>query len=317
MPKIQSNIPLKNFSNFKIGGNAKYFLEVKSVEELIAGLRKWQEISKDFPKEEKKIFVLGSATNVLFSDNGFDGLVIKNSIEKIEKKDDVVTIGAGVLVSNLLDFCIDNSLSGLEWAGGLPGTVGGAVRGNAGAYSGETKDNVLEVESINLKTLETKKRSKDECEFDYRASIFKNKATDEIITFISFKLANGSKNEIRRLIEDKKERRKLRHPLEYPNIGSIFKNVPVDKFAPEKLENLSQYIKDDPFPVIPTAKLTFLSGLCGKRIGDAIVSEKHTNFIVNLGNAKAKDVKELIKIIQEAVKQEFGVDLEPEVMFID
>lgn len=317
MPKIQSHISLKDFSNFKIGGSAKYFLDIKSIDDLIAGLRQWHEISKDFPKEEKKIFILGSATNVLFSDNGFDGLVIKNSIEKIEKKDDVVTIGAGVLVSNLLDFCIDNSLSGLEWAGGLPGTVGGAVRGNAGAYSGETKDNVLEVESINLKTLETKKRSKDECEFDYRMSIFKNKATDEIITFIIFKLANGNKDEIRQLIEEKQEKRKLRHPLEYPNIGSIFKNVPVDKFAPEKLESLSQYIKDDPFPVIPAAKLTFLVGLCGKRIGDAQVSEKHTNFIINLGNAKAQDVKQLIKIIQTAVKEKFGVSLEPEVMFVD
>lgn len=317
MPNLQTNISLKDYSNFKIGGNAKYFLSVKSTGDLTLGLRQWHEISKDFPKEEKKIFVLGSGTNVLFSDEGFNGLVIKNSIDKIDKKDNIVTVGAGTLISTLLDFCVDNSLSGLEWAGGLPGTVGGAVRGNAGAYSGETKDNIVEVESINLETLEIKKRSKSKCEFDYRMSIFKSKAIDEIITFIKFELTTGKKEEISEYIEDKKSKRQLRHPLEYPNVGSIHKNVPIEKFSPEQMENLSQYIKDDPFPVIPTAKLTFLAGLCGKRIGDAQVSEKHTNFIVNLNNAKAQDVKELIKIIQTAVKEKFGVSLEPEIMFID
>lgn len=317
MSNLQTNISLKNYSNFKIGGNTKYFLDVKSIDDLILGLRQWHEISKDFPKEEKKIFVLGSGTNVLFSDEGFNGLVIKNSIDKIDKKDNIVTVGAGTLISTLLDFCVDNSLSGLEWAGGLPGTVGGAVRGNAGAYSGETKDNIIEVESINLETLEIKKRSKSQCEFDYRTSIFKAEAIDEIITFIKFELTNGKKEEISEFIEDKKSKRQLRHPLEYPNVGSIHKNVPIEKFSPEQMENLSQYIKDDPFAVIPTAKLSFLAGLSGKRVGDAMVSTKHTNFIVNLGSAKAKDVKELIKIIQEVVKQKFGVDLELEVMFVD
>ncbi|MBI2026018.1 MAG: UDP-N-acetylmuramate dehydrogenase [Candidatus Levybacteria bacterium] len=317
MPTLQTNISLSDFSNFKIGGNARYFIEVFSIQDLIEGLKKWHEISKGFPKEQKRIFVLGGGTNILFSDDGFDGLVIKDSIDQISLQDDLVTVGAGTSMESLLNFCIENSLSGLEWAGGLPGTVGGSVRGNAGAYNGETKDTVFEVESINLDTLETIKRNKNECKFNYRTSIFKKSAVNEIITYIKFKLIRESKEDIKNLIEDKINKRKLRHPLEYPNVGSIFKNVPIEKFPKEILNELKQYIKDDPFPVIPTAKLTFLAGLCAKRIGDAQVSQKHTNFIVNLGSAKAKDVKKLIKIIQNVVKQKFNVNLELEVMFVD
>lgn len=317
MYNLQTNVSLKDYSNFKIGGNAKYFLDVNSVEELIEGLKHWHEISKDFTEDEKRIFILGGATNVLFPDEGLNGLVIKNSIDFIDLKENVLTVGGGTLMSKLLDFCIEEGLSGLEWAGGLPGTVGGALRGNAGAYGGETKDNILEVESINTNTLEVKKRSKRECDFNYRTSVFKSKATNEIITFIKFEVTNKEKEEIKNLIEDKINKRKLRHPLEYPNVGSIFKNVPISKFSKEVLRELSQYIKDDPFPVIPTAKLSFLSGVSGKTVGDAQLSTKHTNFIINLGNAKSTDVKKLIQIVQKAVKERFGVDLEVEVMFID
>ena len=191
------------------------------------------------------------------------------------------------------------------------------MRGNAGAYGGETKDNISEVESLNMDTLEIKKRSKKECEFDYRTSIFKIKALNEIITFIKFDVVTKDQEEIRASIEDKINKRKQRHPLDYPNVGSIFKNVAVEKFSKDSLKELSQYIKNDPFPVIPTAKLTFLSGLSGKTVGDAQLSTKHTNFIVNLGNAKSTDVKKLIQIIQKAVMERFGVELEIEIMFVD
>lgn len=317
MYNLQQNISLRDYSNFKIGGNAKYFLDVTSLDKLIEGLKYWHEISKDFKEDEKRIFILGGATNVLFPDEGLNCLVIKNSIDFIDLKENVLTVGGGTLMSRLLDYCIKEGLSGLEWAGGLPGTVGGALRGNAGAYGGETKDNILEVESVNLDTLEVKKRSKRECDFNYRTSIFKTKATNEIITFIKFEVTNREKEEIKNLIEDKINKRKLRHPLEYPNVGSIFKNVPISKFSKEVLRELSQYIKDDPFPVIPTAKLSFLAGVSGKTVGDAQLSTKHTNFIVNLGNAKATDVKKLIQIVQKAVKERFGVDLEVEIMFIN
>ncbi|MBI3984560.1 MAG: UDP-N-acetylmuramate dehydrogenase [Candidatus Levybacteria bacterium] len=313
---IQQNISLKDYSNFKIGGKARYFLEVKSVNDILEGVRKWREtdIESNF---QRKYFVLGGGTNVLFNDAGFDGLVIKNSIDEIRMEEDLLVVGAGVLMSKLLDYCVENSLSGLEWAGGLPGTVGGAVRGNAGAYRGETKDKIVEVDSVNLDTLEQKTRTYDQCQFDYRTSIFKTTAANEVITYIKFKLTKGKKEEIESLIEDKKTKRKLRHPLEYPNVGSIFKNVPIGKFTKEQIKQLSQYVKDDPFAVIPTAKINFLAGLSGKRVGDAKLSEKHTNFIVNLGNAKAEDVKKLIEIIIKVVREKFGIELEPEVMFVD
>ncbi len=317
MPNLQTDISLKKYSNFKIGGNARYFLDVVSIDDLIKELANWHAISKDFEENQKRIFVIGSATNVLFSDEGFSGLVIKNSIDIIERQGNILTVGGGTLISTLLDYCMENSLSGLEWSGGLPGTVGGAVRGNAGAYSGEIKDNILEVESLNMETLEIKKRNRRKCEFNYRMSVFKSKALNEIITFIKFELVEGNKEEIRNSIEDKINKRKLRHPLEYPNAGSIFKNVAVQRFSKETLEELSQYIKNDPFPVIPTAKLAFLSGLSGKTVGDAQLSVKHSNFIVNLGNAKSSDVRKLIQIIQKSVKERFGVALEEEIMFVD
>lgn len=317
MSKIQQDIPLSSYSNFKIGGLAKYFLEVFSKEDLIEGLKEWHEISKDLPAG-RQVFVLGGGTNVVFSDNLFNGLVIKNSINLLEKNGEEVTVGAGVLFSKLTDFCIDNSLSGLEWAGGLPGTVGGAVRGNAGAYGGETKDNILEVKSIDLNTLTEKTRTGEDCYFNYRTSVFKiGDGENEIITIIKLNLKAGNKEEIKKLTQEKIDARIKRHPLEYPNVGSIFKNVPVEKFTQAQMEELSQYIKNDPFPVVPTAKINFLTGLSGKRVGDAQLSEKHTNFIVNLGNATSKDVHELIKIIKDEVYQKFNINLEEEVMFVD
>lgn len=314
---LKQNVSLRDYSNYKIGGNAAYFLEVFSKKDLLDGLKNWYEISSDFPDSKKGIFVLGGGTNILFSDDGFNGLVIKNSIKEIESKDNKVTVGAGESMSLLLDFCINHSLSGLEWAGGLPGSVGGAIRGNAGAFNGETKDNLLEVESINFKTLEVIKRDNKNCEFSYRNSIFKKSAVNEIIISAIFNLNKGNKEEIKNKSQEKIEHRRLKHPLGYPNIGSIFKNVKIQKFTKSQMEKLSQYIKNDPFPVIPAAKLIFLTGLKGERVGDVMVSTKHTNFIVNMGQGKASEVKRLIGFIKERVKEEFNVELEEEIMYVN
>ena len=313
---LKQNVSLKDYSNYKIGGNASYFFEVFSKEDLIKGLKNWYEISLDFPVNKKEIFVLGNGTNVLFSDDGFYGLVIKNSINGINIQDNIITVGAGEELSSLLDYCVKNSLSGLEWAGGLPGTVGGAVRGNAGAFRGEIKDNLYEVISLNLKTFKTVKRNNKDCELSYRNSVFKNKAADEIIISVSFKLIKGEKQEIKNKTQEKIEYRRAKHPLEYPNIGSIFKNVPIEKFLDTQMKDLSQYIKNDPFPLVPTAKLIFLTGLKGERVGDVMVSTKHTNFIVNMGDGKATEVKRLIGFIKDRVREEFSIELEEEIMYI-
>lgn len=314
---IRRNIPLIDYSNYKIGGPAAYFIDVSSKEELIERLRQWNDLSKNFPQNKKRIFILGKGTNILISEKGFDGLVIHNSIGGIKKSGTNLTVGAGELFSGVLQFCIRNSLSGLEWAGGLPGTVGGAIRGNAGAFSGETKDKVWEVTSLDLKTLVTKKRNNTECFFTYRGSTFKNgDARGEIIISALLKLERGNKELIKNQIREKIDYRNEKHPMEYPNIGSTFKNIPF-KNVPKNLQNeLSEYIKNDPFPIIPVAKLLFLCKLKGKREGDAQISEKHPNFIVNLGNAKYQDVIKLISFSKKTVKKKFGINLEEEIMYL-
>ncbi len=314
---IKRNVSLKDFSNYKIGGNAAYFLNVATKEDLISGINEWREIAKGLADDGKNIFILGGGTNILFSDDGFKGLVIKDSIDTVQLREDQVICGAGMLLTKLLDFCIDNSLSGLEWAGGLPGTVGGAVRGNAGAFGGETKDNVLEVTSINLNTQQIISRDNADCLFSYRNSIFKSEAKDEFILSVTFQLQKGEKAKIENKTLEKANYRKTKHPLEYPNLGSVFKNVPFDNVPEAHRNELTQYIKNDPIPVMPTGKLIFLAGLKGKRVGDAIVSDKHTNFIVNLGSATAKDVNDLIEIIKNEIKQKFGITLEEEIMRLD
>jgi UDP-N-acetylmuramate dehydrogenase len=313
---IDKNVSLKQFSNYKIGGNAQYFFEAKTKEELLDCLKEWEELSKSIPEKSKKIFILGGGTNILFADEGFDGLVIKISIKGLRVDEENLIAGAGELVSDVLNFTKENELSGLEWAGGLPGTIGGAVRGNAGAFGGETKDNLFEVESLNIETKEIIKRSNKDCSFSYRSSVFKEKALNEVILFVNFKLVKSNKKAIEDSINEKIEYRKQKHPLEYPNTGSVFKNVSFDLVPDRFREEFLAYVKNDPFPVIPAAKLIFLTDLRGKKIGDVMVSEKHTNFIVNLGNGKSQDVKALINLIKESVKRKYEINLQEEIMYV-
>lgn len=315
---IRQNVPLKEYSNYHIGGSAAYFLEFSSEQELIDGLKEWKRLAENFPEEKKRIFVLGKGTNVLISEKGFPGLIIHNVIKGIEKNGEEITVGAGELVSDVLNVCIKNSLSGLEWAGGLPGTIGGAVRGNAGAFKGETKDSVSEVISFETQSLVEKKRNNLQCLFDYRDSIFKSgEAKNEVILYITFKLQNKNKEKISQAIQEKIDYRNEKHPMEYRSIGSTFKNVSLSLIPVNIKNELSQYVKDDPFPVIPVAKLLYLCDLKGKRVGDAQISEKHPNFIVNLGNAKYQDVKTLIGFAKTRVKEKFGITLEEEIIYLE
>ncbi|MBI2613288.1 MAG: UDP-N-acetylmuramate dehydrogenase [Candidatus Levybacteria bacterium] len=307
---FQKNVSLSDFSNYKIGGPAKLFVEVGATEEL-------KEVLKQIEGNEK-IFILGGGTNILIGDKGFDGLVIHNKVEGINLLENGLEVGSGVVVKDLMNFCIENSLSGLEWAGGLPGTIGGAIRGNAGAFKGETKDSVVQVKSLDLKTLNEKERNNEECSFGYRDSIFKSGiAAAEFITSVVLELTQGNKEEIKQSIQQKIDYRINRHPIDLPNIGSTFKNIPLDLLSSELQKEFAPFVKTDPFPVVPTTKLLALAGLKGKRIGDAMISDKHPNFIVNLGNAKSEDVKILIEIAKEALKEKYGILLEEEIQYLD
>lgn len=308
---FQENVSLKQYSNYKIGGPSRYFFAPKNLDELNEAIKKARE-------EKLKIFILGGGTNLLINDQGFDGLVIKPEVGGLKREGNLVLAGAGVLMSDLLNFSVSQSLSGLEWAGGLPGTVGGAVRGNAGAFGGETKDSIKEVVSLDIKDTEPNmvKRGNEACQFGYRNSVFKINDGHEIILEAEFELKPGDPAEIKKIIEEKIKYRKERQPLEYPNIGSIFKNVDL-KLVPEKYQKeWAGVIKKDPFPVMPTAHILTEAGLKGRQVGQAMVSPKHPNFIVNLGGASAEDVKALIKIVKSTVKEKFGVDLEEEVIYV-
>lgn len=306
------NVSLKKHSNYKIGGSADFFYEFKSKEDLVNALSEWKK-----ENHGENIFILGKATNVLFKDDGYRGLVLKDEINFIKREENFVSVGSGVLMDDLIGFFVQNSLSGLEWAGGLPGTLGGAIRGNAGAFGGEIKDNLAEVESINMNTLELKNRNNSDCEFGYRQSVFKNgDGKSEIILSAKFKFEKGNKEEIKKKTQERIDYRIDRHPLDLPNIGSTFKNIPVEKVSKEVLNQFEKSIKQDPFPVLPVAKLIASMNLQGKRVGDAQISTKHPNFIVNLGNAKAEDVLNLIKIVKKEIEEKYDIELEEEIMIV-
>ncbi|MEY4731524.1 MAG: UDP-N-acetylmuramate dehydrogenase, partial [Candidatus Parcubacteria bacterium] len=225
--KLQQNVSLAKHSNYKIGGPARYFFAARTASEVREALRQAKEL-------ELRVFVLGGGTNIIFPDKGFDGLVLNVSVGGIRAKKNIVIAGAGVLMKDLLEFAAKRSLAGLAWAGGLPGHVGGAVRGNAGCFGGETKDAIASVRTLNTETLKERTWTNAQCSFTYRSSLFKERDGEEVILEASFRLKRGSMKAIRAEMEDHIRYRKERQPLELPNIGSIFKNVPLSTI-PKKL----------------------------------------------------------------------------------
>lgn len=308
-PGIKKHVLLKNHTTFKIGGPAEYFLLARTKKELLKTIY----VAKKF---RIKVFVLGGGSNLLVSDEGIRGLVIKfQSKESIQlKPHDIIEAPAGMVLSKVVTFSTERSLEGLEWAGGLPGTFGGAIRGNAGAFGGEMKDSIVKVlaldDALRLRTL-----SNSQCKFSYRNSIFKQK--NWVVVSGLVKLKKGVKKELKEVANSHIAYRKERHPLEYPNAGSIFKNVPFAYFSGRWKKELLPVVKKDPFPVVPTAYLISEAGLKGATIGKAQVSPKHPNYIVNLGGAKAKDVLELITLVKKKIKQKYHIILEVEVQFLE
>jgi len=318
---FRKNVLLSRHSSYKIGGPAAYFAEPKTAGETIRVLSKWHEISKNFSTERRQIFILGGGTNILFSDDGFPGLILKPNIIHLRKAGNQIVAGASISMARLLAFAIKHRLGSLEWSGGLPGTLGGAIRGNAGCFGVSRNNFRFNVTSLNYEDGKPKiiTRNNAQCKFSYRDSIFKY--NDEIIFEVTLGLKKGDKKELAKASEEKKTYRKERHPLEYPNIGSIFKNVSLKTIIKAgrmtETEARARFlIKEDPFPVVPTARLISECGLKGTKSGGAMVSEKHANFIVNVSNASSSDVKKLIQKIKNAVYRKFRVKLEEEVLVL-
>ncbi len=286
--KIIFDEPMKKHTSFKIGGTADYFFKATTLEEL-------QNIIKFAKIKELPITIIGNGSNLLVTDKGIRGLVIKIDIKKlkIEKKDEfaVIEVGAGNKLMALATKMKDEELSGLEGLSGIPGSVGGAIVMNAGAYGKEMKDVVLSTTCMD-KNGKLYIFSNEEQEFSYRNSIFQKK--DYIIIETKLKLEYGKKDEIQKRMEEYFKSRKEKQPIEYPSAGSSFKRQ----------------------EGIITAKLIDDVGLKGYKIGGAQVSEKHAGFIVNYNNATATDVINLINYIKEKVYSKYGIKIEEEIKII-
>lgn len=312
LPALKRNIMLSKHTTFNIGGPAKYFLVTEKAAEISKALT----IAK---KHGVPFFILGGGSNVLAADKGFGGLVVKiksgaNAITlKKHKGRHLVTAAAGVDMKDLVKFSANNGLSGLQWAGGLPGTFGGAIRGNAGAFGGETKDSIVSVQILD-EQLRPRVLSNRDCNFSYRSSIIKEK--NWIVLAATVQLQPGNKQEIWKVAKANMQYRKDRHPLDLPNAGSIFKNADFAAFAAHWKKNLQDVVKKDPFEVVPVAYLFSQMGLKGRTVGGAMVSQKHPNFIVNSTNAKAQDVLDIIEMNKKDVKKAYGIDLEQEVQYL-
>ncbi|MBP3464188.1 MAG: UDP-N-acetylmuramate dehydrogenase [Clostridia bacterium] len=281
---IHVNESMSKHTSFKVGGVADYYIEVNDVAQLIY-------ILKLAKKMKMKTFILGNGTNVIIKDSGFRGIIIKINFTHLNIEKGKIVAGAGVPVALLSNFAYRNGIKGYEFLSGIPGTVGGAVKMNAGAYKSEIKDILVNTtyldEKYNIVKIENK-----EHEFSYRNSIFFKK--NWIIIGSTFKIEKGDIAEIKAKRNEMSNLRKEKQPLELPNAGSIFKRSGDD---------------------IP-AMLIDKAGLKGYKIGGAQISEKHAGFIVNTGDAKAKDILDLIKYTKEVIKKKYGKDLELEVIIL-
>jgi UDP-N-acetylmuramate dehydrogenase len=283
----QENVALSEWTTFKIGGPARYFLRAKSEEELLGALG-WAE------KIGCPVFVLGGGSNLLVSDDGYSGLVIQMSLQSVDWQQDKVVVGSGVALSWLVKEFIKRGLSGLEWEAAIPGTVGGAVCGNAGAPDHAIGHLVEKIDFIDRQTGKTGSYCLDECCFDYRQSIFKNDSS-KIITSVSLLADLGEESEIKGTYFNLVKQKSLTQPRQQPSAGCVFKNPP----------NQS------------AGMLIDQAGLKGFQVGQAQVSERHANFIVNLGGATSLEVMNLIELIKERIWSEAGLKLEQEITFLN
>lgn len=284
---VKLNESLKLHTTYKVGGNCKYFITPKDLNELI-------DLVKYLKEKNIKYMILGNGSNTIFSSKEYDGVIINlTNLNSMSIDKNIITVEAGYQLIKLSMDALNNSLSGLEFAAGIPGNIGGAVFMNAGAYKSDMSKLIKTVtfldENLELKTLKN-----EELDFSYRKSIFQKRNCIIISTVLE--LIPGNKEEIKELMDKRKERRLSSQPLEYPSAGSVFRNPSEDIFAGKLIEDL---------------------GLKGYKIGGAKISEKHANFIINDGDATGEDIKALIDLVKEKVKEKYNIELHVEQRFIN
>ena len=275
--------PMKKHITFRVGGPAACFLTPSTKEQI-------REILHICQEEKTPYFILGNGSNLLVSDQGFDGVVLQvyKNMNQVTVEGEHLRVQAGALLSATARKALEAGLTGMEFAAGIPGTMGGAVVMNAGAYGGEMKD-ILESVTVLTPEGEQKELKNEELQLGYRTSVVKEKGYIVLEAVLSLK--KGDPEAIKSRMDELKEQRVTKQPLEYPSAGSTFKR-PEGYFA---------------------GKLVQDAGLRGFRVGDAMVSEKHCGFVINAGEATAAQVDELMKQVSAKVREQFGVTLEPEV----
>ncbi len=281
--KIYVNEKMEKHTTFRIGGPADYFVMPSDVTDVKAVIELCEQ-------EKVPYYVVGNGSNLLVGDKGFRGVIIQiaSNMNQMQADGEVITAQAGCSLAQIAGKALDEELSGFEFAAGIPGTLGGAVRMNAGAYGGEIKD-VLESAVVLTKEGKVMELSANEMEFGYRTSIIER--TGWTILGGKIRLHKGKREEIKAVMDDLRERRVSKQPLEYPSAGSTFKR-PKGYFAGKLIQD---------------------AGLRGFRVGGACVSEKHSGFVINIDHATADDVVSLMEQVDEKVRAQFGVGLEPEV----
>lgn len=282
---IKIDAPMKEYVHFRVGGPADILLIPNNKEQVIKTIKVCR-------KNNIPFYVVGNGSNLLVRDGGIRGVVIKlGNVKHIKVNENRVEAECGAMLKDVSDAALKNSLTGFEFACGIPGTVGGAVFMNAGAYNGEISHVIESAEAIdsegNLLTL-----THDELDLGYRSSVIMKKGY--IVLSATFKLEKGNGNNIKEKVDDLTFKRESKQPLEYPSAGSTFKR-PEGYFAGKLIED---------------------SGLKGFSLGGAAVSQKHSGFVINKGGATAKDILDLIHHVQNEVKRQFGVELHPEVRII-
>ena len=303
---IQENVRLAPLTTYQIGGPAQFLAKVNSLEELTQAID-WA-IDGNLP-----IHFLGGGSNLLISDQGVAGLVIALTAPEPIFTDKAVEAGAGYSLSKLVIACIDHGLAGLEWAAGIPGQVGGAVRGNAGAFGGWLADRVVEVVAYNTNSKQTEVIAAQDCHYAYRHSIFKDRA-ELLIWSVKLALEIGNQAELQKIAEEHRAYRRQRHPL-LPSAGCVFKNptvAEVARLAPELLQ-AAQSVGAVGRGEVPAGFIIGQAGLAGYSIGPAQVSPQHSNFLVNNGGATAEQMRQLIEYVKTEIKHHYNLEFIPEV----
>lgn len=304
MIKIQENIPLAPMTTFDIGGNARYFVEVRNIEDI-------KEAIAYANDQSLKYFVFSGGSNTLFSDNGFDGLVIRILNNSMTDHGGDLMCGAGTQLMTFLMFAAEKFYTGGENLTGIPGSVGGAVRGNAGAFGTEMKDIIKEVHAINVETGETKVFANEECEFGYRKSIFKKNPSFVIVNVLCH-FSPGIKTEIESAMHNIIAKRNSLQIQDVKSAGSWFTNPETDEHVQEMFERDTG--KKSHEGRVPAGWLLESCGMFKKRIGDIQAGIQHANYFINMGNGKAEQAMQLSAMAKTRVRDEFGVQLKEEVV---